>query len=90
MTTSTTQPTTDANVSPGADRRGVLDAVGFVLGRLPAEQREVIVLLGYYRLKRDEIAALLGQPVARIDALFRSAVRRLREILGPKHKVNFA
>jgi RNA polymerase sigma-70 factor (ECF subfamily) len=68
--------------TPYLDRGGVLDAVRAVLGRLPDEQREVVVLLGYYRLSRDEIGALLGQPVGRIDALFRAAVRRLRALLG--------
>lgn len=54
-----------------------------VLARLPAEQREVVVLLSYYRLTRDEIGALLGQPLSRVNALFRAAIRSLREILGP-------
>jgi len=69
---------------------GLLDAVRNVLARLPAEQREIVVLLGYYRLTRDEIGALLGQPVARIDALFRAAVRSLKSILGPAQQLGFA
>ncbi len=67
-----------------------LEAARSVLERLPAEQREVLVLLGYYRLTRDEIGALLGQPLSRIDSLFRAAVRRLREILGPPRHASFA
>jgi len=69
---------------------GVLEAVRSVLARLPAEQREIVVLLGYYRLTRDEIGALLGQPVARVDALFRSAVRSLKGILGSSQRLGFA
>lgn len=69
---------------------GMLDAIRSVLGRLPAEQREIVVLLGYYRLTRDEIGALLGQPVARVDALFRAAVRSLKGILGPSQQLGFA
>ena len=69
---------------------GMLDAVRSVLTRLPAEQREIVVLLGYYRLTRDEIGALLGQPVARVDALFRAAVRSLKGILGSTQQLGFA
>jgi len=69
---------------------GMLEAVRSVLARLPAEQREIVVLLGYYRLTRDEIGALLGQPVARVDALFRAAVRSLKNILGPSQQLGFA
>jgi len=69
---------------------GMLDAVRAVLSRLPAEQREIVVLLGYYRLTRDEIGALLGQPVARVDALFRAAVRSLKGILGSSQQLGFA
>ena len=68
---------------PLPDSEGALEASRAVLSRLPAEQREVVVLLGYYRLTRDEIAALLNQPLARVDALFRTAVRSLRELLAP-------
>ena len=66
------------------DRAGIgaLEAVRSVLARLSEEQREVVILLGYYRLSRAEIGALLGQPVSRIDALFRAAVRELRGLLG--------
>ena len=69
---------------------GLLEAVRAVLARLPAEQREIVVLLGYYRLTRDEIGALLGQPVARVDALFRAAVRSLKGILGSTQQLGFA
>jgi len=69
---------------------GMLEAVRSVLARLPAEQREIVVLLGYYRLTRDEIGALMGQPVARIDALFRAAVRSLKGILGSAQQLGFA
>jgi DNA-directed RNA polymerase specialized sigma24 family protein len=64
-----------------------LEAAREVLEKLPVEQREVIVLLGFYRMTRDEISALLGQPLTRIDGLFRAAVRSLRGILGtPSHQ----
>jgi DNA-directed RNA polymerase specialized sigma24 family protein len=69
---------------------GMLEAVRSVLARLPAEQREIVVLLGYYRLTRDEIGALLGQPVARVDALFRAAVRSLKGVLGSSQRLGFA
>ena len=67
-----------------ADTEGALEASRAVLSRLPAEQREIVVLLSYYRLTRDEIAALLGQPIAQVDALFRTAVRSLRQLLAPQ------
>ena len=67
-----------------------LEAAREVLGQLPAEQREVLVLLGFYRLSRAEISALLGQPIARIDSVFRAAVRSLRDILGPQQRMSFA
>jgi DNA-directed RNA polymerase specialized sigma24 family protein len=72
---------------PHSDRGGLLEAVRSVLARLPAEQREVVILLGYYRLTRDEISALLGQPAARINAHFRAAVRNLRALLGPSQSL---
>jgi DNA-directed RNA polymerase specialized sigma24 family protein len=74
----------------GAASQRLLESARNVLSRLPAEQREVVVLLGYYHLTRDEIGALLGQPVARVDALFRSAVRSLRGILGSDQRPSFA
>jgi len=68
------------------DATGLIRRARTVLTRLPADQREIVILLGYYRLSRDEIGALLGQPVAHIDAVFRAAVRSLRNLLGsPRH-----
>ena len=69
---------------------GMLHAIRSVLARLPAEQREIVVLRTYYHLTRDEIGAILGQPVARIDKLFRAALRNLRQILGPPQHASFA
>ncbi|HEX5011752.1 MAG TPA: sigma factor-like helix-turn-helix DNA-binding protein [Planctomycetota bacterium] len=80
-----------AHLDPAATRgSGMLDVVRAVLARLPAEQREIVVLLGYYRLTRDEISALVNQPVARVDALFRAAVRSLKSILGASQQLGFA
>lgn len=73
-----------------SDRGGVLQAVRSVLARLPSEQREIVILLGYYRLSRAEIAALLGIPASRINALFRSAVRNLRKLLAPGARPSLA
>ncbi len=72
------------------DRGGMLEAVRSVLARLPAEQREVVILLGYYRLSRAEISVLLGQPATRVYALFRAAVRNLRGLLGPSAPLSMA
>ena len=69
---------------------GVLDAVRSVLARLPAEQREIVVLRTYYHLTRDEIGAILGEPVARIDRVFRAALRNLRRILDRPQHASFA
>jgi len=67
-----------------------LEATRDVLQQLPREQRELIILLGFYRMTRDEISALLGQPLSRIDAVFRAAVRSLRSILAPPSRPTFA
>jgi DNA-directed RNA polymerase specialized sigma24 family protein len=77
-------------LDPHSDRTGMLEAVRSVLSRLPAEQREIVILLGYYRLSRDEISALLGQPATRVNALFRAAVRNLRGLLGPSAPFSMA
>ena len=69
---------------------GVFDAIRSVLARLPAEQREIVVLRTYYHLTRDEIGAILGEPVARIDRVFRAALRNLRMILNPPQHASFA
>ena len=75
---------------PHPDRSGFLQTVRSLLAHLPAEQREVVILLGYYRLSRDEIAAVLGQPASRINALFRAAVRNLRGMLAPGARPSMA
>jgi DNA-directed RNA polymerase specialized sigma24 family protein len=66
-----------------------LEATSKVLTQLPREQRELVILLGFYRMTRDEISVLMGQPISRIDSLFRASVRSLRMILAGSPRPSF-
>jgi RNA polymerase sigma-70 factor, ECF subfamily len=52
-----------------------------VLGHLPAEQRDVIVLTYYHGLSQSEIAAQLRLPLGTVKTRVRLAMEKLREWL---------
>lgn len=72
---------------PGADE----DAIGALiagqvrdaLGRLPAEQRQVLALAYYGGYTQREVAALTGVPLGTVKSRMFTGVARLRNLLGP-------
>jgi RNA polymerase sigma factor (sigma-70 family) len=72
---------------PGADE----DAIGSLvagqvreaLGRLPAEQRQVLALAYYGGYTQREVAALTGVPLGTVKSRMFTGIARLRNLLGP-------
>jgi len=72
---------------PGADE----DAIGSLvagqvrdaLGRLPAEQRQVLALAYYGGYTQREVAALTGVPLGTVKSRMFTGIARLRSLLGP-------
>lgn len=72
---------------PGAD----VDAIGSLvagqvrdaLGRLPAEQRQMLALAYYGGYTQREVAALTGVPLGTVKSRMFTGVARLRSLLGP-------
>ncbi|MEU6701567.1 sigma-70 family RNA polymerase sigma factor [Pseudonocardia sp. NPDC046786] len=77
----------NAPPGPGADE----DAIGSVvagqvrdaLGRLPAEQRQVLALAYYGGYTQREVAAMTGVPLGTVKSRMFTGVARLRNLLGP-------
>lgn len=70
----------DESISVGELRRWALfhDSVD----ALPESEREVFELIWYHELGRTETAELLGEPVAEVRRLWRSARLKLHDLLG--------
>ncbi|HEY7378367.1 MAG TPA: sigma-70 family RNA polymerase sigma factor [Steroidobacteraceae bacterium] len=58
-------------------------AIEAALGRLPEEQREVIVLKVWGRLSFEEIAEAVGAPANTAASRYRYGLSKLRELLKP-------
>ena len=54
------------------------------LGNLRPEQREVVVLAYFGGLTHSEISKRLGQPLGTVKTRMRLAIKKLKEILGPR------
>ena len=72
---------------PGADEGAigalVAGQVRDALGRLPAEQRQVLALAYYGGYTQREVAALTGVPLGTVKSRMFTGVARLRNLLGP-------
>lgn len=72
---------------PGADEAAigslVAGQVRDALGRLPAEQRQVLALAYYGGYTQREVAALTGVPLGTVKSRMFTGVARLRNLLGP-------
>jgi RNA polymerase sigma-70 factor, ECF subfamily len=51
------------------------------ISRLPAEQREVVLLVGYEGMRYEEIAATLGIPIGTVRSRLSRARAKLRELM---------
>ncbi|MFP5020334.1 RNA polymerase sigma factor [Pseudonocardia phyllosphaerae] len=88
-----TVPATDdgaewsAPAGPGADEGAISGLVASqvrdALGRLPAEQRQVLALAYYGGYTQREVAALIGVPLGTVKSRMFAGVGRLRNTLGP-------
>jgi RNA polymerase sigma-70 factor, ECF subfamily len=58
-------------------------AVEAALARLPAEQREAVVLKVYQGFKFDEMAEILGCPVSTVKSRLYTGFDRLKDVLAP-------
>jgi RNA polymerase sigma-70 factor (ECF subfamily) len=52
------------------------------LGRLPTEQREVLLLAAVEELRYEEIAALLAVPIGTVMSRLSRAREKLRKLVG--------
>ena len=68
--------------APGTDVGLTLDVVQ-ALRRLPATDRDTLLLLVWGELSRDEVAAALGVPVGTVDSRISRARKRLASDLAP-------
>ena len=72
---------------PGADEAAigslVAGQVRDALGRLPAEQRQVLALAYYGGYTQREVAALTGVPLGTVKSRMFTGIARLRGLLGP-------
>lgn len=79
-----------ASPDPGPDvvveRRERAERLAAVLARLPADDREVLVLSEVGGLKYREIAELLAVPEGTVASRKSRAVRRVRELWDPAQK----
>lgn len=77
----------NAPPGPGADEAAigslVAGQVRDALGRLPAEQRQVLALAYYGGYTQREVAALTGVPLGTVKSRMFTGVARLRNLLGP-------
>lgn len=69
-----------ADGAPSADRL----ALNTALGRLPAAQREVVMLHTLHGMTFREIAAMVRAPLWTVASRYRLGMNRLRGILGAK------
>ncbi len=58
------------------------DEVRAAVGRLPARQREALILRQYYELSYDEIARTMGVTTGSVQMLLHRALTALRDDLG--------
>lgn len=65
-----------------ASRAETAELLRAAIERLPAEQRETIVLRIHSELKFEQIAAILDQPLGTITSRYRRGLEALRERLG--------
>jgi len=59
-----------------------VDEVFAQIGRLPVEQREVLILAAVEELRYDEIARLLGVPVGTVMSRLSRAREKLKRMTG--------
>jgi RNA polymerase sigma-70 factor (ECF subfamily) len=64
-------------------RRELERAIRAALALLTAPQRRVIEIAFYSGLSQSEIALALGEPLGTVKTRIRTAMRRLRDLLGP-------
>jgi RNA polymerase sigma-70 factor, ECF subfamily len=55
--------------------------LGRAISRLPAEQREVVLLVGHEGLRYEEIASTLGIPIGTVRSRLSRARAKLRELM---------
>ena len=74
--------------TPGPDKlleqQDTRESIAKALGRLPALQREVIIMKNYQHLKFREIAQVTRTPESTLKARYHRAITRLKELLLPE------
>lgn len=66
-----------------AEARDLAERLEAALRRLPASQREIVLLSRYAALSTDEIAQLTGLTPGAVRVALHRALRRLRELIAP-------
>ncbi len=78
-------PLTDADLPAARDAPGGVDArmdVLAMLGRLPAEQREILTLREFEGMSYEQIATVLGIPAGTVDSRLHRARQALKVCLA--------
>lgn len=74
----------DGKVESGAEQSEARLTLNSVMGQLPEAQRQVLELAYFDGMTQSEIAAKLKEPLGTVKTRMRTALQRLRELLGAK------